>query len=258
MANYKQWQIQVFNKRKTSFIDDSTGVAIVMAGGTTTRSDVVSLVSGQGGAALAQPVVLDHGNLVFYTAKTVTSVDITIMLASGYSIYARGVTSSVHRLDVYPEIRDQLLVFPIKFLASSAAVDTGIDFPAGCLISDAYIWIGVAESADTVDIGFINAVESGDEDGLVDGALATNLGFVNDTAVITAGTTLDYVPVTTRGVLIRTSITGADALATGGGSTPIKYLTDGTIKSLSYTPSSSTVFKGLGFVEYKLLSAAGL
>lgn len=258
MSQYKEWQIQVFNKRTNAPVDDSTGVGIVMAGGTTGRSDLVTLKADQQGTSQTQPVTLSSGRLSFFTAKTVTAVDVTIMLASGYSIYARGLSSSVHRLDVYPEVRDQLLVFPILFNSGGTVVDTGIDFPAGCLISDAYVDVLVVDAGETVDIGFINAVESGDENGLRSLVSVASLGYVEDTAVITAGTTLDFVPVTTYGVLLKTAITGADAVATGGGATPIRYLTDGTIKSLSYTPSSSDTLKALGFIEYKLVAAAGL
>lgn len=258
MSQYKQWDIQIFNKRTNAAIDDSTGVAIVMAGGTTGRSDLVTLKADQQGTALSQPVTLSSGRLTFYTAKTVTSVDITVALASGYAIYARGLSSSVHRLDVYPEDRNQLLVFPMLFNAGGTVVDTGIDLPVGCLIKDAYVWVGVVDATETVDIGFINAVEGGDENGLVAAASVANLGYVENAPAVSNGANIDSVGATTYGVLLASAITGSDAVATNGGFVRKNYLTDGTIKSVCYTPSSSDTFKGLGFIEYKLVSAAGL
>ena len=255
MSQYKQWDIQVFNKRTNTYHNDSAGKAVVMNSAQTlvTASTLVTTVADQQGTAQTQPITLSAGRLTFYTAKTVTTVDISILLANGHAIYARGLTSSVHRLDIYPEKREQMFVYPLLFLAAGTAVDTGFDLPIGCLIRDAIVRVLAVDSGETVDLGFINAVESGDEDGLRALVSVASLGFVQDTAVITGGANIDYTPVTTYGVLLRTSITGSDAVATNGGSTPIKYLTDGTIKSLSYTPSAGDTFKGLAYLFYDLL-----
>src|SRR5678816_198665 len=117
MSQYKQWDIQVFNKRTNAPLDDSAGVGIVMNSAQTlvTRSTLVTLYSDQNGTSQSQPVTLSNGRLTFYTAKTITTVDISIAMADGQAIYATGVTSSVHRLDVYPEQREQVLVFPMIF-----------------------------------------------------------------------------------------------------------------------------------------------
>lgn len=252
MSQYKQWDIQVFDERRHTYVNDSTGVGVVMNAGLST---LVTLVADQQGTALSQPVALNAGRLTFYTAKSVTSVDVSILTAQGQAIYARSLSSSVHRLDLDPEDRDQLLVIPFK-ATNAVQVVTGFKLPADCLIDDTYIRVLVVDSAKTLDVGFVNAVEGGDENGLLAATLLTNLGFVEPAPSISNGSNIDFTGATTYGALLGSAITGSDAVATNGGFQKHKYKTDGTIKSLVYTPSSgASTCAGLIYISYQSLSS---
>jgi len=257
MSQYREWAIQIWNKRTGAFVNDSAAKAVVLNSAQTlvTSSDPVTLKADQQGTALTQPVTLSSGNLVFYTAKTVTAVDVSVLMADGSAIYAKGINSSVHRLDIYPEQRFQVFTFPMLFLAGGTVVDTGFDIPIGMLITDVAVQVLAVDAGETVDIGFINAVESGDEDGLAKLVTVANLGFPTLYPVVTGGTNIDYLVETAGyGAYLAQAIAGADAVATVGGWAKRNYATDGTIKSLVYTPSGSDTFKGLGHLFYTKLA----
>ena len=121
----------------------------------------------------------------------------------------------------------------IPFTKQVSAKDTGIDLPAGVVITGAFIDVTTEISGSHIDVGFINAVESGDEDGLIDGAATTAAGMVapiNYDAAAAAGLTCgDY---------IATEVTTGGTVFFG---LPKDYVCNGTIKSLSYTTSNHAV-----------------
>ncbi len=127
------------------------------------------------------------------------------------------------------------IALKVPFVKKTSVFDTGIDFPGGILIPDALIDVSTAASGATIDVGFINAVESGDEDGLLDGEAAATTGLQTHITVdATAGNI-------TLGAYLKSVL----AEANGGSATNLavqkKYLTDGTIKSLCYTTSNHTI-----------------
>lgn len=131
--------------------------------------------------------------------------------------------------------------------SAAAAVDTGIDVPAGYLIEDAWVRTATHNASGTINVGFINAVEGGDEDGLIAAlaiAAATTTYYPNYTW--TAGTTEYYVAAVFRGALLGGvgatggSSLGANVATDYGAYFPKSYVTDGTITSLSYTTSNHT------------------
>lgn len=133
---------------------------------------------------------------------------------------------------------------------SSAAFDTGIDIPGGATIEECYIQVVTNISSGTIDVGFINAVESGDEDGLLDGESTATAGFVAHNMLDATSSNL------TLGAYLRESIskdgwTPASyyAIPKAGG-----YLTDGTIKSLEYYTSAHA---STGFI-YVAISSPGV
>jgi hypothetical protein len=257
MSQYKQWNIQIFNKRTNAVVDDSTGKAVVMNSAQTLAASatLVSVVADQNGSALSQPITLSSGLLTFFTAKTVTAVDVSILTSDGFAIYAKGISANVHRLDVYPEQRLQVFTFPMIFIAGGTVQDTGFDMPVGMLITDVAVQVVVLDAGETVDIGFINAVESGDEDGLAKLVTVANLGFPTLYPVVTGGANIDYLVETAGyGAYLAQAIAGADVVATNGGWAKRNYPTDGTIKSLSYTVSGSDTFRGLAHVAYLKLA----
>jgi len=118
---------------------------------------------------------------------------------------------------------------PFMNATGTALVDTGIDIPGGVMITDCMLNVTTNTASGTLDVGFDYAVEGGDLDGLLDGESIATAGLVvhdavdASTANITVGALLTEVE-------IKDATSVYYAVPTG-------YVTDGTIKSLVYTPS---------------------
>ena len=105
-------------------------------------------------------------------------------------------------------------------------------------------------AAATIDVGLLSTQTSGDADGFRKGVLLTTAGFVKDTGIITAGTSVDFTAVTTYGALLVTAITGSDADGAEGGKSYIGHTISAPTAyaySLTYTGYSST---GAGYIHY--------
>jgi hypothetical protein len=120
--------------------------------------------------------------------------------------------------------------------------DTSIDLPGNILVRDIVIEVETLSSGETMDVGFDNADESGDLDGLADGVSLTTAVKVIPDATIT-GTTDMYYDACTRGAYLRDFDAGA---GTGdqGIYHPKPYLTDGEIKSVNYVKATANVGTG--------------
>jgi hypothetical protein len=124
----------------------------------------------------------------------------------------------------------------VPFSQNATVKDTGIDIPGGVFIRDVIVDVGTAVTSGTIDVGFINAGESGDEDGLLDGESCGTAGLVAHNLIdatagnITLGALLEELEV---------------AEANGGSAVTLAvatpYLTNGTIKSLVYTTSAHAI-----------------
>lgn len=201
-------------------------------------------------------VYLADGYCRFWTETSVTSLDISWVTATGETGMARGISSSRQMLPVNTNGgQPYVLAVPFAFIASSAVQDTQIDLPADLCIFDANVDVVTTDASATVDVGFLNSGESGDEDGLLDGMLTTSAGLGTPAGIITNGSNIDYVDDASGkyGALLVTWIDGADAVTTVGGMTRKMYRTDGTIKSLTYTPSNSDTMYGFIYLWYTKL-----
>lgn len=138
----------------------------------------------------------------------------------------------------------------VPYTKNTSAKDTGIDIPGGVIIHDVIVNAIVADASGTIDVGFINAVESGDEDGLLDGEALAATGFRIHGLV--DGTDANN---TLGAYLYEAAIKSADGTALYYRAPKMPgYVTDGTIKSLSYTTSNHTQSGDL----YVLLSSPGI
>ena len=246
MSNYKEWFVKLKDQRNQRPIDDDSGVAYVLVA----ASPVEIAIVDRFGTALANPLAFSNGELRFYTAKSVTSLDISLLTATGYAVYATSIDNSEHSLFIDREQRSQLLVVPYA-ASDNTLVDTGFDLPANLVIQEAMLRVVTVDAGETIDFGFANAVESGDLDGLIVAALVSAAGLIELRPQITGGSNIDFGSTNFVGALLATTIAGADAVATVGGSTPKNYRTDGMIKSLVYTGSAgSDVAAGFFYLRY--------
>jgi hypothetical protein len=124
----------------------------------------------------------------------------------------------------------------VPFSQNATVKDTGIDIPGGVIIRDVIVNVTTAVTDATIDIGFLNSGESGDEDGLLDGESCATAGLVAHNLVdgtagnITLGALLEEIEIAEANG--STAVTAAVA-------TP--YVTTGTIKSLVYTTSAHAI-----------------
>lgn len=139
----------------------------------------------------------------------------------------------------YPANGGVLVVLP--FTKSTTVVDTGLDLPADVLVKDAWVDVSTAVASGTIDVGFENAVESGDLDGLIDGLSCAAEGKIRPSPTVTAGGSETYLASNTRGALLSNFLAGSDAATDVGTYTEIPYKTDGTIESIVYTTSNHEI-----------------
>jgi hypothetical protein len=119
---------------------------------------------------------------------------------------------------------------------AGTAVDTGVNIEDETLILDAAVEITTLDAGQVVDVGFINAVEGGDEDGLIDGLSTATAGITVPAATVTTGSTETFYASTTYGAYLTDFHAGVDDGNCNQGVHYRKpYETDGTITSVSYT-----------------------
>lgn len=122
---------------------------------------------------------------------------------------------------------------PFVNASGTALVDTGIDIPGGVMITDCMLNVTTNKASGTLDVGFDNAVEGGDLDGLLDGESIATAGLVVHNAVDTSAANI-----TVGALLTEVVIVDATPSTPASYAVPTGYVTDGTIKSLVYTPSN--------------------
>ena len=185
------------------------------------------------------------------------NVDLVVIdTAGGYTTFVEDFNKYEHTIviDERPDV-PHIAMVPVFFLAGGTEVDTGIDFDYNTIIHDVKVEITVVDSTETIDVGTLSTGTAGDANGFRAAVSIATAGIPTDTAIITAGSNIDYVPVSTYGVLLHTSITGSDAVATVGGSTNLGgyLITGANEQSLTYTPSSSDTFYGYIYVLFTRL-----
>ena len=134
--------------------------------------------------------------------------------------------------------------------ATDTVSDTGVDLPDELLITDACIDVTAIDATETLDVGFLNAGESGDENGLLALISLATAGITVPSATV-SGATHSYYASTTYGVLLADFQAGTHADTDEGVHNRISYETDGTIKSVTYT-SSAGGDTGTGVIWLKI------
>jgi hypothetical protein len=122
----------------------------------------------------------------------------------------------------------------IPFSKATDETDTGIDLPAGVLVTGALVQVTTAVSGATIDVGIDSDEDGGDADGFLAGVSCAATGLVppiisNTTAAsITLGTLLCDVS--------QSAGTSPNYIAA-----PVLYKTDGTAKSITYKTTNNDI-----------------
>lgn len=102
---------------------------------------------------------------------------------------------------------------PVSATQAAAAAgterDTGFDLKEGWVVLDTWLNVTTIDDTETVDVG-TDSNDSGDADGLIDGASLGTAGFVYPDAAVTAGGTETYYSACTRGALLADYIVGSN------------------------------------------------
>lgn len=239
-------------------VDDDSGRLIVLTAGSPTSPTVYSdpngtALSTTGGMAV---LTFTDGRAKFYTANTVTSVDITGVTAGGRAFGLQSLAANANKIIPINSLNTyQLLAIPFG-ASDNTETDTGLDLPAGCFLDmwSPLLRVTGTDATETIDFGILSTESGGDADGFIAAASVANSGQVNLIPQITDGGTIDYLSTNYVGALLTTSIAGANAVATVGGTTSKQYRTNGTAKSLSYTGSAgSDTAAGYFYLRYQKL-----
>lgn len=239
-------------------VDDDSGKLIVLTAGSPTSPTVYSdgngtVVSTTGGMAV---LTFTDGRAKFYTANTVTSVDITGVTAGGRAFGLQSLAANANKIIPINSLNCfQLLAIPFGANDNSEQ-DTGLDLPAGCFLDmhSPLMRVTATDSTETIDFGILSSEANGDANGFIAAASVANSGMVVLLPQITGGSNIDYLGTNYVGALLTTTIAGADAVATVGGTTSKQYRTDGIAKSLSYTGSAgSDTAAGYFYLRYQKL-----
>lgn len=182
-------------------------------------------------------------------ASTDRYVDVIVTDTNGgYTAFVQNFDKYTHTIviDERPNIHHHGIAW-FDHAASNAATNTGVKFLPKTNVDDVRVEVTTADSGITINVG-----SSGTAAGYRSAVSLTSTGFVQDTAVITNGSNIDYTPASTYGTLLVTAITGSDAVATGGGKSYLGHVVNvaDTDDTLYYTLSSAGVDTAHGFIHY--------
>ena len=274
-SNYKQFYVQLFNSRTGLAIDDDSGMYCVMQAGVPLKQ---TAYSDDAGTSLTQPATMTNGVINFYVDSATTTVDLSILSASGQSYFLEGLTYSQHRRDVDPDRPDYTLVGSWAILSahgdgvvSAVFAPQSGGLPVGLKIKDVYVHktsAGVGVGAGLViDFGV-----SGNSNGFIDGMSSTVTGYFMNGPVLLTNTDVAAGKIValaqTRGLLLQEAGVGVDTATTGGIKgffTRKPYMislvttTNNLVFAITGTSSLTTVAGSRGYVfyEYDIVPTAG-
>jgi hypothetical protein len=150
-AMYTEYYAQLVNARTGMPINDDTGKFIVMTAGSPVLATIYSDANGTVPSFVATNVAstMTDGIIQFWTGVSVTSVDVTIRMANGESIFIMGLTPSQHRIEVDVDKPSHMLVLPYynyiptpyvsaSITATGSKWHQGITLPAKTLVKDCW------------------------------------------------------------------------------------------------------------------------
>lgn len=227
-SNYVEWYIQLVNGRLNKPIDDDSGVYNVL-----TQNDPaeITVYSDDSGTSGSNPGTMTNGVIRFWTASSVTAVDISVLTSNGHAFFLEDVTQSDHRVVVWPDQTEYTLVIPYTYSGASATVvDTGFDQLANMLVKDCFIHVVTAGTGFFLDIG-----NSTDTDGFADGAAASTTGYpvtLLEEALVSTSSLIGALLANATGTNVRKLSVRANA--TSGANITYTNTSDSTVAGAGY------------------------
>ncbi len=257
-ANYTEWFLQLVDTRTKKPIDDDTGLANVLVASDASEETIYSNDKGTSGS---NPLTITNGIIRFFTASSVTSVDITILTANGRAFFLEGVTASMHRVDVNTEKENYTLILPYSMNTGCDAVaDTGFDLIAGMKVRDVFVHSTTGSTANGINIGV-----SGTTAGFLALVTTTSTGWkLHGSPIYTNATgSANYISATQiRGSLLSEwsygLLTASVAGAKGYWSRKSYLVTAATsVIYMVVATNSGGIGEGYIYIEYELCPTAG-
>lgn len=220
----REWSIQLKDAHSGEAIITAGGVCYVSAG---PNDPAKATLYDKDGASLSNPVALTRGNINFFVADTVDSVDLFIQAPGGQFLVVNAVKPSGPNEVLVDTARPhQVMIIPFAQgdFTANTETDTGFDEPANALFladsTSTIIRLTTADDSETIDVGTATA-ESGDPNGFLSAAVLTTIGIVRDESTVGAllVTLLGHIS-TSKSIVITTSA-GSD---TGEGYIHLPYL----------------------------------
>jgi len=259
-ATYTEFYVQLINKRTKRPIDDDTGLCNVLTASTATEA---TIYSDENGTSASNPLTMTDGIIRFFTAVSVTTVDLSILTASGHAVFIEALTPSQHRVDIDTDcLTDQRLIIPFCSLTASntGVIDTGFDLIAGMQIKDIYAHITTAGTGGLFSVG-VSADLSATSAKFLLSANGSATGWkVYDFPVTTSnsgGTLVSGVQI--RGPLLCALGSGVNTAAEGGQGWFVKkkYQVTAVTSLVMFSNTTAAESYGYLYVVYDLLPTIG-
>lgn len=231
-----EWYIKLVNTRTKKFINDDTGVFQVFTAGAANHVAIFDKV----GAVATQEVsrvsylsqTMTDGEVRFYTARTVTTVDISVLTAGGRAYFLDNVGQNTHRIDVDPDQQNWVLTA----LWSEGGTSTtkkpqGFQLRAGMVLHDVIVRTtvlptGTSTTANTMDFG-----RSGDANGFLNGFTVSTLTIRGAVAISTTGNLVGTANQIIGADLQRSFAGGIDSTTSLGWISRHPYVANGAVVS---------------------------
>ena len=234
---YKVQLYEGFGGFPTGKIINATGgkCLVVTAGGTSKQA-----ITDSAGASATNSIAMTNGGCTFYTADTVTTVDLYIQTPGGQ--FTVELTAAAGQIDIGVDVkqRDQVMVIPFSMtdLTANTETATGFTEPANSIFRPTVsIRTTTLDAGEDIDVGTLST-DSGDADGFISG-LSINAA-VNLVGTLANGAV-------TLGALLSTDEDGSGALV------PECHV--GAAKSITLTISDgSDTGEGLAYLPYYLVN----
>lgn len=201
-SSYTEYFVQLVDKRTKLAIDDDTGKYIVMTADSAVLATIYSDNQGTAPAYVATNVAgtITNGQIRFFTAASVTSVDLTLLTATGQAVFVSGLTPSQHRIEIDTEKTEQLLIFPYynyiptpyvsaSLTATASIWGNGLSIPSNSITKDCWVRTETLGTTQVLNIGV-----SGTPSGLLQAVTAAATGYhvCQRGLIATAGTAAFY------------------------------------------------------------------
>ena len=260
----KKFSIQLADHVTRSVIQTSGGFCYVATAGASSKIAIATTATGAA-ATSNNPIALTNGKIEFWTANTVTSVDLYVQCPGGEFLVAKTITpSGPNELYVDTNQKHQTYIIPFDIADTTAATETDTGFNlmqnAAVLPDGLGVHVVTVDATESMDVGLLASETGGDANGLIAVALTSAAGMVPAAVGYNIGSNSIYWDQTggtgehTYGAMMAPASTlaaaaeGTDVDTEGQGFNILSpHVGDGTAESISYTLTAGTD-TAIGFI----------